>query len=146
MTSESEAKLKTLYANIKSFYIFDCHSFIKSLSLDMSKLSSIYLINEEITRQILANSKLKKYKGVIYINKHLSTELYYTFKKHFSSIDDTKIILIDNGSIPKHQDIMDVFDEVIFYERFRKNKIIECNGFEKTEDNTLNIIMDETLE
>jgi len=38
---------------------------------------------------------------------------------------------------------MNVFDEVIFYERFKKNKIIECNGFEKTTDNKLNILMEE---
>lgn len=144
MTSESENKLKSLYSNIKSFYIFDCQAFIKSLAIDMSKPSSIYLVNDEITRVILAHAKLKKYKGIIYINKHLSEELYYSFKQCFGKKDTTKIILIDNGQFPKHQDIMDIFDEVIFYERFRKNKIIECNGFEKNEDNVLdNILMDE---
>jgi hypothetical protein len=38
---------------------------------------------------------------------------------------------------------MPVFDEVLFYERFKKNKIIECSGFEKNEDNTLSLLMDD---
>jgi len=38
---------------------------------------------------------------------------------------------------------MGLFDEVIFYERFRKNKIVECDGFEKINDNINTIIMDE---
>jgi hypothetical protein len=38
---------------------------------------------------------------------------------------------------------MGVFDEVIFYERFKKNKIIECDGFEKKDNTILDIIMDE---
>jgi hypothetical protein len=40
--------------------------------------------------------------------------------------------------------LFDVFDEVIFYERFKKNKIVECTGFEKNDDNKIkNILMDE---
>jgi len=39
---------------------------------------------------------------------------------------------------------MSLFDEVLFYERFRKNKIVECDGFVKSNDNNIsNIIMDE---
>jgi len=39
---------------------------------------------------------------------------------------------------------MEIFDEVIFYERFRKNKIVEFGGFEKNSNNVIdNINMDE---
>ena len=39
---------------------------------------------------------------------------------------------------------MEIFDEVIFYERFKKNKIVEFGGFEKNQNNVVNnIIMDE---
>ena len=58
--------------------------------------------------------------------------------------EDIKIVLIDNGQFPKHQDIMEIFDEVIFYERFRKNKIVEFGGFEKGSNDVINNInMDE---
>lgn len=143
MTSESESKLKQIYTNLKYFYILNASEFVKSLDIDMSRPSSIYIANDEIQKTILAQSKLKKYKGIIYINKHLSEDLYQSFKIKLSKSDKVKITLIDNGQFPKHDDIMEVFDEVIFYERFKKNKIVECNGFEKKDDKISNIIMDE---
>lgn len=143
MTSESESKLKQVYSNIKNFYILDADKFIKSLDLDMSKQSSIYIANDEIKKIIISQSKLKKYKGIIYINKHLSDDLYQSFKVCLSKYDNVKIMLIDNGQFPKHEDIMGVFDEVLFYERFKKNRIIDCNGFEKKDNVISNIIMDE---
>lgn len=143
MTSEPESKIKQIYSNIKNFYILDAAAFIKSLDLDMSRPSSIYIANDEIQKTILAQSKLKKYKGIIYINKNLSEDLCQSFKSCISKNDKIKITLIDNGQFPKHEDIMGVFDEVIFYERFKKNKIIECDGFEKKDNTILDIIMDE---
>lgn len=143
MTSESESKLKQVYSNIKNFYILDADKFIKSLDLDMSKQSSVYIANDEIKKIIISQSKLKKYKGIIYINKHLTDDLYQSFKVCLSKYDNVKIMLIDNGQFPKHEDIMGVFDEVLFYERFKKNRIIDCNGFEKKDNVISNIIMDE---
>ena len=145
MTSDSETKLRSIYSNLKNYYILDVQSFIKSLNLDMSKPSSVYIINDEIQQLLSSQLKLKKYKGIIYINKHLSKELFNSFKYQFKKDgDEIKIVLIDNGQFPKHQDIMGIFDEVIFYERFKKNKIIEFNGFERNSNNVINNInMDE---
>lgn len=145
MTSDSENKLRSIYSNLKSYYILDVQAFIKSLNLDISKPSSIFIINDEIQTLMTQQLNLKKYKGVIYINKQLSKELFNSFKYFFKkNNEDVKIVLIDNGQFPKHQDIMDVFDEVIFYERFRKNKIVEFNGFERNSNNVINNIdMDE---
>ena len=79
------------------------------------------------------------------INKHLSKDLFDSFKYQFKKDgNDIRIVLIDNGQFPKHQDIMDIFDEVIFYDRFKKNKIVEFNGFEKNSNDIINSIdMDE---
>jgi hypothetical protein len=41
---------------------------------------------------------------------------------------------------------MNVFEEVLFYERFKKNKIIECTGFEKNSDDTFSLLMDDIPE
>ncbi len=69
---------------------------------------------------------LKRYNGIIYINKALSEKLYNSIKSKFKEkYDVNKIILIDDGQFPKHTDIMCIFDEVIFYNRFSKTKIIE---------------------
>lgn len=145
MTSDSESKLKSIYSNLKNYYILDVQSFIKSLNLDLNKQSSIFIINDEIQTLVSSQLKLKKYKGVIYINHHLSKDLFNSFKQYFKKCgEDIKIVLIDNGQFPKHQDIMEIFDEVIFYERFKKNKIVEFGGFEKNQNDVVNnIIMDE---
>lgn len=144
MTSVPEGKLKTLYANIKNFFILDVQAFVKDMNLDMSKRSSIYIVNDELQKLIISQMKLKKFKGVIYINKYLSEAQISSFRQCFSKRDSIRLILIDNGQFPQHDDIMSLFDEVLFYERFRKNKIVECDGFIKANDNNIsNIIMDE---
>lgn len=141
MTSDSESKLRSIYSNLKNYYILDAQAFIKSLNLDLSKPSSIYIINDEIQTLLMSQLKLKKYKGVIYINKHLSKDLFNSFKYQFKKCgEDIKIVLIDNGQFPKHLDIMEIFDEVIFYERFKKNKIVEFNGFDKNSNDVINSI------
>ena len=126
-----------MFSNIKNFYVLDVASFVKRMNLDTTKPSSIYLINEEITSLIRAQLKLKKYKGVVYINKNISDSLYYSFRHKFPVDEGVKINLIDNGMVPKYSDIMDVFDEVVFFERFKMNKIIDCNGFDKSSDDTI---------
>lgn len=129
MTSESETKLKSLFTNLKNFYVLDVQKFVKSLNLDMSKPSSVFLINDEIEKTILTQSKLKKYKGIIYINKALSENILQAFQQYFAKIDsDIRFILIDNHYIPKHMDIMHLFSQVIFFDRFKKNKIIEAEN------------------
>lgn len=137
ITSEPENILKQSFSNLKNFFILDVNTFVENLGVDLTKQSGVYLVNSEIEKTILSQAKLKKYQGVIYINKNLSTKLYTFFKQRFKrSSGINKIVLIDNGQFPKHMDLMSVFDEVVFYERFKKTKIIECQGFEqKVEEN-----------
>lgn len=143
LTTESEKKLRSLFINIKSFFIFDVQSFIQELHLDLNKPSSIYFINNEILRTIKKNSTLKKYQGIIYINKKLNDELIKSLEHKFKKIPDiNKLVLIDNGIIPKHRDLHSLFEEVFFYERFYKNKIVECQGISK-DDNGVSLIMEE---
>lgn len=129
MSSESEAKLNNVISNIKNFFVFDVQEFVKTFKLDLSKPSNIYFINNEITAQISSASKLKKYKGIIYINRNLSEQLYYSIKNKFikdKNID--KIILIDNGLVSKHRELHELFSEIYFYDRFRKTKIVDYNS------------------
>lgn len=147
MSSESEVKLTNVIANIKNFFVFDVQEFIKSFKLDLTKPSNIYFMNNEIASQISGASKLKKYKGIIYINRNLSEQLYYSIKNKFSddkNID--KIVLIDNGMVSKHRELHEVFGEVYFYDRFRKTKIVECNAsLPETSRLLEDVTMDKTL-
>lgn len=132
MTDEPEYKLKQVFSNIKNFFIFDVTAFVSSLNLNLNKQSSIYYINTEIEKYMLNALSLKRYNGIIYINKVLSEKLYNSIKSKFKEkYDVNKIILIDDGQFPKHTDIMCIFDEVIFYNRFNKTKIIEPGEISK---------------
>jgi hypothetical protein len=52
ITSESENKLKSIYNNLKNFYILDSVAFVKSLGIDMTRPTSIFLANDEIIKTI----------------------------------------------------------------------------------------------
>ena len=127
--TESATKLQNLIINYKNFYIFDVQEFLQQYTFDIKQPCCAYIINNDITALITQVSKLKKYQGIIYINKNLSESLYRNLKKKFGNDEHIdKFVLIDNGNVPKHKELHDVFEEVFFYERFRKNKIVDCSG------------------
>lgn len=135
ITTESENKLKMLFTNIKSFFILDVQSYINNLKLDLNKPANIYFINTEIINLIKQSARLKKYQGIIYINKNLDQTLLKNLQSKFKHIDEIgKIILIDNILLPKHDNLYNLCEEVYFYERFYKNKIIDCQGIKKEEN------------
>ena len=138
ITSEPEYKLKQIFSTLKNFFVLDVNAFVQDLNIDLTKQSGIYLVNSEIENLILSQSKLKKYQGIIYINKNININIYKYLKQRFQKFQEiNKLILIDNGQFPKHKDLLTVFDEVLFYERFRKNKIIDCSNFEIKPENNL---------
>ena len=141
VTTESENKLKMLFSNIKSFFILDVQSFVNSFKLDLHKQTNIFLINTEIMNTIKQSAKLKKYQGIIYINKNLDQNLIMNLQSRFKNVNEiNKIVLIDNSLLPKHKDLYAYCEEIFFYERFYKNKIIDCQG---VKDKTLTTLNDE---
>lgn len=146
VTTETEPKLKMLFTNIKSFFILDVQSFVNSYKLDLNKQSNVYLINTELIEQIKASAKLKKYQGIVYINKNLDDRIIKNLQSKFKNVPEiSKIVLLDNGIVPKHTDLFNVCEEVYFYERFCKNKIIECHGISKDETGSPSLLMDENI-
>ena len=99
------------------------------------------LINTEIMNTIKQSAKLKKYQGIIYINKNLDQNLIMNLQSKFKNVNEiNKIVLIDNSLLPKHKDLYAYCEEIFFYERFYKNKIIDCQG---VKDKTLTTLNDE---
>lgn len=97
--------------------------------------ANIYYINNKIVDDIINTSRLKKYQGIIYINKNISEVLYHNLKKKFGNVPTIdKFVLIDNGNASKHKDLFSVFEEVFFYERFKKNRIVEYTSTIKGPD------------
>ena len=100
--------------------------FIEDMGIDTRKPANVYYINNEITNELTTISKLKKYQGIIYINKNINEKILMNLKKKFQSCESIqKFVLIDNGNASKHRDMFELFEEVYFYQRFKKNKIID---------------------
>lgn len=140
VTTEPINKLNNIISNIKSFYILDIQQFVNNFGLDLNKPSNVYYINTEIENEIATKSKLKKYHGIIYINKNLDSNIIKSLQTKFQKIGEiNKIVLLDNSVVPKHYDLHDICDEIYFYEPFCKNKIIECKGFYKDENGNIQL-------
>lgn len=135
ITTESESKLKSLFVNTKDFFALDVQQLISEMNVDLTKTSSIYLINEAIERTIMNRASLKRVHGIFYIVQNISEQLILSIKKRLSKLNDIdNFILIDNGFNPKHQKFAYLFSDVIFYERFKKNKIIYQADLKKESD------------
>ena len=135
ITTETEPKLKQIFCNAKDFYMLDVQKLIKSMNIDIKKPSSIYLINEEIEKTIMSRAVLKRVHGIFYIVQNLNETLINTIKVRLSKLSEVNdFILIDNGYCPKHQQYAHLFNDVIFYERFRRNKIIQCAALKQIDE------------
>ena len=135
ITTEPEQKLKQIFCNAKNFYMLDVKNLIASMNIDCSKASSIYLINEEIEKIIMSKAVLKRVRGIFYIVENLNERLINNIKIRLSKLSEVnEFILIDNGYCPIHQQYAHMFNDVIFYERFRKNKIIQCAEIKHMEE------------
>lgn len=67
---------------------------------------------------------MKKYLGVIYINKNIDKNILDNIKKiekDHISVDD--FILLDNSILPKHKNIYNWFEEITFFTRLKKIKL-----------------------
>lgn len=132
ITTEPEYKLKQIFTNAKSFYFLDIERLIDEMGLNPEDKASIYLINKEIQRIITYQSQLKKILGIFYIVNNITPRQIEIIHNRFKNTPDViDLVLIDNSQTPVHQDVMHMFDEVVFYERFRRNKIVICNQMQK---------------
>ena len=132
ITTEPEYKLRQIFINAKNFYMLDIERLIDEMGLDPNDKASIYLINKEIQRIITYQSQLKKILGIFYIVKDITKRQIEIIRKRFKNTPDVlDFVLIDNAQAPAHGEVMNMFDEVIFYERFRRNKIVICNQIQK---------------
>lgn len=135
-TVEPEWRIKAIFANLKSFFILNISDLIDSTKLDLDCPANIYYLNNLILEKIDQYSKIKRIKGIIYINNKLCHETYMNIYKKFSKNRNiSKFILIDDGEFPKLTDLHKDFSEVLFFEKFKKIKILECTGFSNENQN-----------
>lgn len=129
-TVEPAYKIKEVFVNLKYFYILDISELMKSMHLDLSKSYNIYFMNKTILDTIEEQYKRRCVKGIIFINRGLSIEAVHNIEEQLKMRNiHVKNILIDNNQCPKLKKFYPYFEDVLFYERFRKIKINELNEF-----------------
>lgn len=123
LTVESEKVLANSFTNLKSFYILNIDNILKEI--DTRKQSYKYFVNKIIIDTLTEQSSLKKIKGIIYINSHLNDNIIQSLKNKIENINTIEsIILIDNGSTLKLKELYNNFSEVLFFQRYKKIKIL----------------------
>lgn len=127
ITNEPQHRLRNSFSNINTFAIIDVDDIIKSTKLDLTKNHNIFLINSEIEKFILSNSKSKKYKGIIYINSNLNDNIFNNLINSVSKFPNiTDLILMDDYDTPKLQKYYHYVEEIMYFSTFKRVKILEC--------------------
>lgn len=131
VTNEPINRLKNSFSNINTFAIIDVDLIVKTINLDLTKTHNVYLINSEIEKLIATNCKSKKFKGIIYINSKLNSDILINLlslieneDKKTSDIND--IILLDDYDTPKLQRYYYMVNEIMYFSSFKRVKILEC--------------------
>ena len=131
VTNEPINRLKNSFSNINTFAIIDVDLIVKTINLDLTKTHNVYLINSEIEKLIATNCKSKKFKGIIYINSKLNSDILNNLlslieneDKKTSDIND--IILLDDYDTPKLQRYYYMVNEIMYFSSFKRVKILEC--------------------
>lgn len=129
ISGETYTRLKNDITNINSYKIIDVDWILNSCGLDSNNEVHGYIISTEIKRMISEGLRNKKYAGIIYLNSKLDAGLVYSIKSTLLDIvgcDIVDINLFDDRDVPKYKHLYKLFDEVIFYSRYKRTKLIEC--------------------
>lgn len=125
VTKEDCERVKSSFLNVRSFYIISVKEIVESLSFVSKTNYFNFLVNEEIKARIIDAVEKKKYSNIIYVNEGLDVEIIENVKEIVNGISYIeKIVFIDDEKM--NEKLYPLFDEVIFFPKLRKVKIIEC--------------------
>lgn len=123
LTTESQKSLNKLFSNISSFYVLDINDILKELPAINDNKYAVAFVNNYILDTIKEKMKLKKIKGIIYINKNLNKSIISNLKtKLIEESTDLNVVILDKVSL-KLKDLYSECDEVVFFSRIKKIKL-----------------------
>jgi hypothetical protein len=125
ITKESPARVESSFVYAKNNYVIDADTIYESFC-DCKKRFFDYLVYEEFERQVSFVLKRKKYNNIVYSNKNLNTDIIINIKNILNT-RFKKIILITEETCDI--DLYEFVDDVIFFPKEKKIKIIECESF-----------------
>ena len=127
-TRESIESIKASFFPIKHLHIIDSNKIKENFSDITNEEQFNFFVNDEIKTKLLYAANRKKHSTVIYINSELTEEAITNVKELLEEKSNEEFqwtyIFIDKedrGS-PEYS----LFDEIIFFPKHKKMRIVEC--------------------
>ena len=121
-TTERYNKLKDIVTNLGSFYVINVPEIVNRVK-DPTTPYAEYYINNVIINSFKEAISMKKYVGVVYINKNIDKRVLDNIKEIDKELSVNDYILLDNSILPKHKNIYNWFEEITFFTRLKKIKL-----------------------
>lgn len=121
-TTERYNKLKDIVTNLGSFYVINVPEIVNRVK-DPTTPYAEYYINNVIINSFKEAISMKKYVGVVYINKNIDKRVLDNIKEIDKELSANDYILLDNSILPKHKNIYNWFEEITFFTRLKKIKL-----------------------
>lgn len=129
VSGEPYERLKNEVSNLNSYKIIDVDYIVETCGLDPDNDVHGYIITSEIKKMIADGFKSKRCHGIVYINTRLNAGLVYSLKNallQLNGCDIVDISLFDDKQVPKFEYLYKLFDEIVFYNKCKRIKLIEC--------------------
>ena len=128
VTYGDKEKLKKAFLNLRKQLIIDSLDIIASLGYTQDSLTeySYFIVNEKIKKIIQVTSNGNKMQSIIYSNPSMDHEVIrglINFAQQETLLDKV-IFLTEKG---QHQDLYELFEEVVFFPSAKKVHIISCH-------------------
>jgi len=129
ITTEDEEILRKHFLNMRFYALISIPDIITSLGKTYETLSEYdeFIVNSTIINQIEIFIKKKQYYSIIYYNPYIN---YNVIKNLYEYLSDNpnilKIALLDYKYNPKHEDLWQYFEEIVFFPSIKRKKILEC--------------------
>lgn len=129
VSGEPYERLKNEVSNLNSYKIIDVDYIVETCGLDPDNDVHGYIITSEIKKMIADGFKSKRCHGIVYINSRLNAALVYSLKNtllQLNGCDIVDICIFDDKQVPKFECLYKLFDEIVFYNKCKRIKLIEC--------------------
>lgn len=127
MTKESVDDIKNSFFPIKSLHVINPAELLNEFEIIKDKKLFDFFVNEEIKNKILYAINKKRGSTIIYVNKNLDDIIIKNIKTILSNNDIIEYVFIDKKE-DKTVELYSYFDEIVFFPKHKKMRIIECES------------------
>jgi hypothetical protein len=127
ITFADKSKIKKSFLNLRKYLVIHTPEVVESFGFKDKTLDdcSMFLVNEEIKRQIQRGSSRRKLYSIVYSNPLMSDETIREIIYYSSELPNVEkvVFLTEEG---KNEEYFELFDEVSFFPSIKKVHILQC--------------------